>query len=104
MKQEQIFSKDFLNLDYKVVSKELNEKGYFSFDKALTDDFVNKKESRVKNNIYESKIDNIIDHFAITETKRPDGSIILRTVYDLKLKRFEVIDYSAEQNKLVKCK
>ena len=55
----------------------------------LTDDFVNKKESRVKNNIYESKIDNIIDHFAITETKRPDGSIILRTVYDLKLKRLK---------------
>ena len=70
----------------------------------LTDDFVNKKESRVKNNIYESKIDNIIDHFAITETKRPDGSIILRTVYDLKLKRFEVMDYSAEQNWLMKCK
>ena len=28
MKQEQIFSKDFLNLDYKAVTKELNEKGY----------------------------------------------------------------------------
>ena len=35
MKQEQIFSKDFLNLDYKAVTKELNEKGYFSFDNAL---------------------------------------------------------------------
>ena len=70
----------------------------------FTDDFVNKKESQVKNIIYESKIDNIIDHFAITELKRPDGSIILRKVYDLKLKRFEVMDYSAEQNWLMKCK
>ena len=70
----------------------------------LTDDFVNKKESRVKNNIYEEKIDNIIDHFAIRELKKPDGSTILRYVYDLKLKRFEVIDYSAKQNWLMKCK
>ncbi len=70
----------------------------------FTDDFVNKKENQVKNIIYESKIDNIIDHFAITELKRPDGSIILRKVYDLKLKRFEVMDYSAEQNWLMKCK
>ena len=57
-----------------------------------------------KNIIYEEKIDNVIDHFAIRETKRPDGLTVLRWVYDLKLKRFEVIDYSAEQNKLVKCK
>jgi len=71
----------------------------------FTDDFVKRKgESQVKNIIYEEKIDNVIDHFAIRETKRPDGSTVLRWVYDLKLKRFEVIDYSAEQNKLVKCK
>ena len=47
MKQEQIFSKDFLNLDYKAVTKELNEKGYFSFDNALTDNFVN----QIKNDV-----------------------------------------------------
>ena len=41
MNQEQIFNKDFLNLDYKVISKELNEKGFFSFDNALTNNFVN---------------------------------------------------------------
>ena len=71
----------------------------------FTDDFVKRKgESQVKNIIYEEKIDNIIDHFAIRELKKPDGSTILRYVYDLKLKHFEVIDYSAEQNKLVKCK
>ena len=40
MNQEQIFNKDFLNLDYKVISNEINEKGYFSFDKALTENFV----------------------------------------------------------------
>ena len=47
MKQEQIFSKDFLNLDYKAVTKELNEKGYISFDNALTDNFVN----QIKNDV-----------------------------------------------------
>ena len=71
----------------------------------FTDDFVKRKgESQIKNIINEEKIDNVIDHFAIRELKKPDGSIILRWVYDLKLKRFEVMDYSAEQNWLMKCK
>jgi len=47
MKQEQIFNKEFLNLDYKVISKELNEKGFFSFDNALTNNFVN----QIKNDV-----------------------------------------------------
>ena len=41
MNQEQIFNKNFLNLNYKLISKEINENGFFSFDKALTENFIN---------------------------------------------------------------
>ena len=41
MNQNQIFTKEFLNLDYKLISDELKTKGFFSFDKALTENFVN---------------------------------------------------------------
>ena len=41
MDQNKIFAKDFLNLDYKLIADELKQKGFFSFDKALTENFIN---------------------------------------------------------------
>ena len=41
MDQNQIFAKEFLNLDYKLITDELKLKGFFSFDKALTENFIN---------------------------------------------------------------
>ena len=70
----------------------------------FTDDYANKKDQR-KYNIYESKIDKIIDHFAIKELKRQDGSTLISTVYDLKLKLFEITDYGDKGRvKKIKCK
>ena len=70
----------------------------------FTDDYANKQSQR-KYNIYESKIDKIIDHFAINELKRQDGSTLLSTVYDLKLKLLEITDYGDKGRvRKIKCK
>ena len=47
MDQNQIFTEQFLNLDHKQVTEALKTKGFFSFDKALTDNFVNQIEKDV---------------------------------------------------------
>ena len=49
MQVNQIFNKDFLNLDHKSISNEIKKNGFFSFKKALTDEFVDKIYSDVKN-------------------------------------------------------
>ena len=48
MDQNQIFTKEFLNLDYKFISDELKLKGFFSFDKALSENFINQINKDVK--------------------------------------------------------
>ena len=41
MDQNHIFTKEFLNLDFKLISNEIKKNGFFSFDGALTEDFTN---------------------------------------------------------------
>ena len=40
MDQNQIFNKEFLDLDFKSISEEIKKNGYFSFDSALSDNFL----------------------------------------------------------------
>ena len=47
MTQNEIFTEKFLNLDHKLIHEELKIKGFFSFDKALTDNFINQIEEDV---------------------------------------------------------
>ena len=49
MKENQIFSKEFFNLDFKLISNEIKEKGFFSFERALTEDFINQIINDVEN-------------------------------------------------------
>jgi hypothetical protein len=42
MIDKEVFNKEFLELNSKVITEELNKNGYFSFDKALSDSFINK--------------------------------------------------------------
>ena len=58
----------------------------------FTDEYSNKK-GEPKYIVWENKIDKVIDHFAIKEVVRPDGSVLLSTVYDLKLKVYEITDH-----------
>ena len=48
MEQNQIFNQDFLNLDFKSISNEIKKKGFFSFERALTDEFINQINSDVE--------------------------------------------------------
>jgi len=48
MDQNQIFTKEFLNLDHKLISDEIKLKGFFSFDKAITENFINQIEKDVE--------------------------------------------------------
>ena len=48
MQRNQIFSNSFLNLDDKAISQEIKKNGFFSFEKALTDDFVENVYNDVK--------------------------------------------------------
>lgn len=41
MTENNIFTQDFLNLDYKIILDEVKKNGFFSFDNALSEDFVN---------------------------------------------------------------
>ncbi len=49
MDQNHIFTKEFLNLDFKLISDEIKRNGFFSFDKALTEDFINQIVKDVDN-------------------------------------------------------
>ena len=40
MNKENIFTKEFLDLGYKTISNEINKNGFFSFEKALSDEFL----------------------------------------------------------------
>ena len=42
MSKSAIFTEKFLNLDSKFISDEINENGFFSFDNALTNNFIDK--------------------------------------------------------------
>ena len=48
MQRNQIFSSNFLNLDFKDISNEIKKNGFFCFEKALSDEFVDKIYSDVK--------------------------------------------------------
>ena len=48
MKTNNIFTEKFLNLDSKLISDEISENGFFSFENALTNDFVDKILEDVK--------------------------------------------------------
>jgi len=48
MKENQIFNPEFLNLDFKLISNEIRENGFFSFNKALSEKFVNSIANDVK--------------------------------------------------------
>ena len=48
MKENQIFNPEFLNLDFKLISNEIKENGFFSFNKALSENFVNNITDDVK--------------------------------------------------------
>jgi len=49
MDQNHIFTKEFLNLDFKIISDEIRKNGFFSFDKALSEDFINQIVKDVDN-------------------------------------------------------
>ena len=44
-----IFNKNFDNLDTNLIINEIKNKGYFSFDEAMTSDFINQILKDVKN-------------------------------------------------------
>ena len=48
MEEKQIFSQEFLNLDFKLISDEINENGFFTCDKALSENFINNIKNDVK--------------------------------------------------------
>ena len=48
MSSEQIFNKEFLNLDYLKISDDLNKNGFFCFEKALSEDFLKNISSDVR--------------------------------------------------------
>ena len=48
MKENPIFNPEFLNLDFKLISNEIRENGFFSFNKALSEKFVNSIANDVK--------------------------------------------------------
>ena len=41
MNKNEIFSKEFLELDFKLISDGITKNGFFSIDKALSDNFIN---------------------------------------------------------------
>ena len=41
MNDKEVFNNEFLNLNNNTITEELNKNGYFSFDKALSEDFIN---------------------------------------------------------------
>ena len=45
---EEIFNKDFLNLDFKKITDEIKKNGFFSFDNALSENFINNIVNDVK--------------------------------------------------------
>lgn len=56
---KEIFSEDFLNIDTEIVSKNLEEKGYFSFPKAISDNairLIEKDATNLKLNLNNNEI------------------------------------------------
>jgi len=47
MNENQIFNEEFLNLDFKLISDEIKKNGFFSFDKAVSENFIN----NIKNDV-----------------------------------------------------
>jgi len=50
MEAQQIFNKEFLDLDFELISDEINKNGFFSFDGALSENFIN----NIKNDVADS--------------------------------------------------
>ena len=50
MEQTQVFKEEFLNLDVKLISNEIKKNGFFSFDNALSTDFLNNITNDVEKN------------------------------------------------------
>jgi len=50
MEQNQVFKEEFLNLDAKLISDEIKKNGFFSFDNALRNDFLNSITNDVEKN------------------------------------------------------
>ena len=48
MNDKEVFNNEFLNLNNNTITEELNKNGYFSFDKALSEDFINNIKKDVK--------------------------------------------------------
>ena len=46
--ENEIFKKDFLNLDFKKISDEIKKNGFFSYDNALSENFINSIVNDVK--------------------------------------------------------
>ena len=41
MNKNEIFSKEFLELDFKLISDRIKKNGFYCIDKALSDNFIN---------------------------------------------------------------
>ena len=50
MEQNQVFNEEFLKLDVKSISDEIKKNGFFSFDNALNDNFIENINNDVKKN------------------------------------------------------
>ena len=66
MEENKIFTKEFQNVDYQTISNEIKSNGFFSFENAMTEEFMDNITSDVKNTGLSLNTNNVVEYTTLT--------------------------------------